>query len=122
MASILIVDDDRALRSIFNKRLHSVGYDVLEAYNGQVGLEMAIEHLPDAIILDIEMPVMDGLDMLTMLRNTASASDIPVILVTATTIVDNLPGVEQANLVLQKPVSTRELITHISAVITNPPD
>ena len=115
---ILIIDDDRALRTIFNKRLSNAGYIVSEAYNGEVGLEMAIEHLPDVIILDIEMPVMDGIDTLHNLRAMNQTRAIPVILVTATSSAHQIPGAQLADLILQKPVSTRELLKHVSSVLT----
>lgn len=119
---ILIIDDDRALRTIFNKRLTNAGYTVSEAYNGAVGLEMALEKLPDVIILDIEMPVMDGIQALQNLRTTSQIQHIPVMLVTATSSAHQIEGTQLANLILQKPISTRELLTHVATVLNGVAD
>ena len=76
--TVLVVDDDRLIVKLFTINLTAKGYKVLSAYNGKEGLEVISEHEPDVIILDIMMPVMNGLEMLEELRKT---SKIPVIIV-----------------------------------------
>jgi DNA-binding response OmpR family regulator len=66
--SVLIVEDDVALRKVLNDRLTDDGFIALEAENGEVGLTQALAHHPDLIILDIFMPKMDGISMLAKLR------------------------------------------------------
>ncbi len=77
---ILIVDDDinvvNGLGSLFEKN----GFLVLKAKDGQGGLNMALSNIPDIIILDINMPVMNGLTMLDKLRNDKRCVEIPVII------------------------------------------
>jgi two-component system KDP operon response regulator KdpE len=70
--SVLIIEDDIALRKVLNDRLSDDGFITLEAENGEVGLVQALAHHPDLIILDIFMPKMDGISMLAKLRSADS--------------------------------------------------
>ena len=80
MSKVLIVDDDKFMSKLISTCLHGGGYEILTAYNGVEGLESALNDEPDVIILDIMMPVMNGLEMLEELRMT---SEVPVIMVSA---------------------------------------
>jgi len=77
-ASILIVDDDEAVTQTFARMLELEGYAVRTARNAETGLREAQEYLPDAIILDLRMPLMDGLGFLRRLRANAGQASIPV--------------------------------------------
>jgi CheY-like chemotaxis protein len=78
--TILIAEDEIDLRSLLKNKLESEGFNVLEAENGKVGLEVAINQHPDMILLDIIMPVMDGLSMLKELKQNEQGRNIPVII------------------------------------------
>ena len=78
--SILIVEDEISLSSALNDKLTLVGYDVALAKNGQEGLDAIKKHKPDLILLDVVMPVMDGMTMLRELHKTTETQDIPVII------------------------------------------
>ena len=80
---ILVVDDEPNIVQTLQDRLEMSGYTAYTANNGQEGLEAAIKHKPDIILLDIIMPVMDGLEMLETLRTYPDMSDISVIMLTA---------------------------------------
>lgn len=80
---ILVIDDAREIVRGISLRLQAAGYDVVAAYNGEMGLETAIEARPDAIVLDIRMPIMDGLTMLARLREMGEAGAIPTVVVSA---------------------------------------
>ena len=80
MAKVLIVDDDKLLLKMLSEALGQRSYEVITAENGQEGLESILENKPDAVLLDISMPVMNGLEMLKELRKT---SDLPVIMISA---------------------------------------
>ena len=62
MGTILLIDDSKLSRLKTSKYIRNAGYDVIEAENGQVGLELAIREHPDCIVCDILMPVMDGFE------------------------------------------------------------
>jgi len=80
MTTVLVVDDDPIIVKLLSENLENNGYAVLSARNGEVGLTTALEKNPDIILLDLMMPVMDGLEMLAKLRKT---SEIPVIIISA---------------------------------------
>lgn len=80
---LLIVDDDPNTRDIYSIELQAVGFEILTASNGEEGLKTAIASKPALILLDIQMPVMDGLTMLGKLREEGDyGKNVPVILLT----------------------------------------
>ena len=86
--SILIVDDDEAVTQTFARMLELEGYSVRTAVNAETGLRAADEHRPDAIILDLRMPLMDGLGFLRRLRGTDGQKSTPVAIVTGDYFLD----------------------------------
>jgi twitching motility two-component system response regulator PilH len=81
VATILIIDDSRFTRSNIAKTLRNNNYEVLEADNGVMGLDMIITHNPDFVITDLLMPEMDGFELLENLRCKGIA--VPVIVMSA---------------------------------------
>jgi DNA-binding response OmpR family regulator len=81
-ATILIVDDDEGVTQTFARMLRLEGYQVRTAVTAEKGLEVAAESRPDAIILDLRMPLVDGLGFLRRLRMHATERTIPVGVVT----------------------------------------
>ncbi len=79
---ILIVDDEETLRKALVEKLTNEGFTTLEAYNGQIGLQSALENHPDIILLDIVMPVMGGIEMLKALREDTWGKNVHVIVLT----------------------------------------
>jgi len=79
---ILIVEDEPALARALALKFKAEGFSVLKAHDGAVGIRMAIEKRPDVILLDIVMPVMDGITMLEKLREDGWGKNIPVIMLT----------------------------------------
>lgn len=82
MKKILIVEDELAYVRLLHDQLVAKGYEVLEAKNGSEGLEIAKKEKPDMILLDIRMPVMDGMTMLGLLRQDESGKTTKVIMLT----------------------------------------
>ena len=81
---ILVVDDDDTARQAAAHSLQLMaGWEVVEAYCGAQAIESAKQHQPDAILLDVMMPAMDGPAMLGKLRATRATSHIPIVLLTA---------------------------------------
>ncbi|MBI4653236.1 response regulator [Candidatus Kuenenbacteria bacterium] len=80
--TILIIEDEISLQNILKKRLERENFLVLEAKNGEEGLDIALRERPDLILLDIIMPVMDGLTMLKKLRENGWGKNVMVILLT----------------------------------------
>ena len=80
--SILVVDDDRAVADTFSRMLKLEGFVVATALNAEAGLELADTARPDAIILDLRMPIVNGLQFLRTLRTRPHLVDVPVAIVT----------------------------------------
>jgi len=80
---ILIVDDEEDLRKMLRFRLEAVGYEVDEASDGQIGLDMARSNNPDLIILDLMLPKIDGFKICRMLKFDERYRHIPIIMFTA---------------------------------------
>ena len=81
-AKILIVEDEPGLVQTTQERLEMSGYGVITASNGKEGLARAIEEEPDIVLLDVNMPVMDGLEMLEVLRKDQEGKSPVVMMVT----------------------------------------
>lgn len=120
LATVLIVDDNddmrRYLRTLLLDR-----YYVLEASDGQSGWKLARESVPDLVISDVMMPVMDGLTFCAKLKADPLTSHIPVILLTArSTEQQQAEGLSQgADAYLTKPFSAEVLIAHIVSLLAN---
>lgn len=80
---ILTVDDSRAVRIIVRKAFKAYNAEIIEAANGVEGLAAASKHKPDLVLLDITMPIMDGVEMLTKLKSDPATRSAPVIMLTA---------------------------------------
>lgn len=83
MRRVLLVEDNELNRVMLTKRLRHVGMDVLIAVDGQEGVDMAIRELPDLILMDINLPVLDGWDAMRQIRSTEQTANIPMIALTA---------------------------------------
>jgi len=82
---VLIIDDGRDFVEALSFDLEHSGYDVSVAYDGLEGIEKALDEIPDLIILDVRLPIMDGFQVLGRLRGNKITHEIPVIMLTAVT-------------------------------------
>src|SRR3954469_5473035 len=80
---VLVVDDDRDARAIYSMFLRAVGCRVHTAHDGRQAIEQANAHLPDVIVLDLAMPLMDGWEAAERLKHSAATRHIPIVALTA---------------------------------------
>jgi DNA-binding response OmpR family regulator len=115
MTRLLLVEDDQTLRETLAYNLGREGYEVISADNGVSALDLAREHDPDLVVLDIMLP---GLDGLTVCRTLRRESDVPIVLLTARTgEVDRIVGLDSgADDYVVKPFSLGELLARLRAV------
>lgn len=115
-AKILLVDDEAAILNLVVAYLKPEGYEVYTATDGPSGLQAARAHKPDLIVLDVMLPGIDGVEVLTRLRRE---SDVYVILLTAKTEeTDKIVGLSVgADDYVTKPFSPRELVARIKAAL-----
>ncbi|MFC7525932.1 response regulator [Parapedobacter sp. GCM10030251] len=119
---LLIIEDDRNFAEILDGYARERGFDTLVAYQGDIGLQMAFEHVPDAVILDIRLPVMDGWTVLKKLKSDSRTRNIPVHLMSADRP-DKHQIEESAVGFLKKPVNKKsldEVFGHLNKVIESP--
>ena len=83
MAKILLVEDNEMNRDMLSRRLTKRGYDVTMAVDGQEGVDSAVAHQPDLILLDMSLPVLDGWTAARMLKADPATAVIPIIALTA---------------------------------------
>ena len=83
MSKILLVEDDEMNRDMLSRRLERRGYQVIIAVNGHEGVVLAQSHVPDLILMDMSLPVLDGWKATRQLKATPETSAIPIIALTA---------------------------------------
>ncbi len=113
---ILMVDDDRDLQTVLRLELEAAHYQVLSSYNGAEGLKMALSDEPDLVILDINMPGLDGLSVCRELRGKSS---VPILMLSSLgEDYDKIVGLEVgADDYLAKPFNPRELLARVRALM-----
>ena len=116
-ALVLVAEDSLVVRTILRRQLEEYGHRVVEAVDGEDALAMTREHHPDVILLDVEMPKLDGHGVLAVLRATPELADIPVVFLTGrTSTEDVVEGLRLgAHDYLRKPFESAELLARVSA-------
>jgi len=119
VATILLVDDERSVRGLVRALLKSQDHAVVEAENGVQALELVSQVQPDVILLDIEMPGLDGYGVLAALRARSDLADVPVVFLTDRTTTDDvILGLSRgAHDYLRKPFDEGELLARVSAAL-----
>jgi DNA-binding response OmpR family regulator len=116
---ILVVDDERPLVELIVLNLQRNGYDVLHAYDGNAGLELARRQTPDLVVLDLMMPGLSGHDVATRLKGDPTTTAIPILMLTAKSEeTDIIVGLSiGADDYVTKPFSMKVLMARIAAVL-----
>lgn len=118
-ATVLIVDDSNAIRAILRRSLEAAGYQVSEASNGEEGLAAARSQHPSLVLLDVDMPVMDGLETMRTIHADSALKSIPVLFLTART--DGLDVAAGLGLgaqdYLRKPCEPAELTARVATAL-----
>jgi DNA-binding response OmpR family regulator len=117
--TILVIDDEKDLQELVRYNLEKEHYDVIVASDGRTGLDIALRHRPDLVVLDLMMPGIDGLEVCRGLRTDDRGKRIPLIMLTAKgTESDRVVGLELgADDYVVKPFSPRELVARIKALL-----
>ena len=120
-AMILVVDDSSTLRYQVRTCLEAAGYSVIEAENGAIGLQQAKDHPIDMAIVDVNMPVMSGLEMLASLRSVPGKQSVPVFILTTESSRDLIARGKQygATAWMVKPFKPHVLVKGIAHVLAN---
>ena len=119
MSKILLVEDNEMNRDMLSRRLKKKGFEVLMAFDGRQGVDMATSEAPDLILLDMSLPVMDGWEAAGHLKSNDATKAIPVIALTAHAMAGDKEKALEAGAddYDTKPVDLNRLLDKISALL-----
>lgn len=120
MKHVLLIDDDEALLRLFGGYLKNAGFEVIYAHDGDQGRETARRLKPDVILLDLNLPGMDGYELSTRLKKESLTKDIPLIILTSTDISQESERLFKQKGVadyIHKSVQSGELVERVKKVL-----
>ncbi|MFO0907625.1 MAG: response regulator [Isosphaeraceae bacterium] len=114
---VLLVEDTAFLREALSRVLRRQGYEVVEASDGQAALRLLESELPDLVVTDLAMPVMDGIELIHRLRNDDRTATLPILVVTAEPTIQAERSARRAGAaaVLPKPLDVPAFLTCLQA-------
>ncbi len=120
---ILTVDDSRIVRIMVTRALAKYDCQIAEASNGEEGLKVAAQERPDLILLDVTMPVMDGMTMLDRLRSDATLRSTPVVMLTAESAQENIARADKLGIsgYIAKPFKEDGLVAKLLPLVALKP-
>jgi CheY-like chemotaxis protein len=116
----LIVDDNAELRHVWRLLLASEGFDVTDASNGDLAVRAALQTVPDVIVMDVAMPVMDGLEATERLKQSPTTADIPILMVSGDATMEQPAIAAGCQAFLVKPFWRDELLSAIRPLLVMP--
>jgi CheY-like chemotaxis protein len=116
---ILVIEDNPQNRILVKDVLEFHGYEIIEAADGQTGIEMAKNHKPDLILMDIQMPTMDGITAGKIIRGDPDTKNIKMIAVTSFAMLGDKERIMEAGFdhYIAKPINTRELPALVAEIL-----
>lgn len=119
LSRVLLIDDEFAITKALSVRLRAAGYEVVSAPNGRSGVSAVHRHRPDAVLLDIRMPDIDGFEVCRLIRSTPEIAATPVIFVSANVQDEARLAARDAggDAFLSKPVDSAEVIAALRRAI-----
>jgi len=121
--TILYVEDNEYNRKIVRQLLARTAYRLIEAVDGEAGVETARRELPDLILMDVQLPKMSGLDATRLLRDDPATAHIPILVITSFALSGDRERAAEAgaNGYLAKPYSPRELLARVREILPEAP-
>ena len=116
---ILVVDDHEDTRVILRHYLEAMGYDVREAHDGEEALATLHAARPDAVVLDIQMPKVDGIEVLRAVRADGTLKSLPILALSAHALADEVRQIREAgaDLYISKPADPKNVVRAIRELI-----
>lgn len=119
-SKLLIIDDDTYVVDFVSNILIEEDYEILAAFNGKMAIDIVEQEMPDLIILDWEMPIMNGIDTLKIFKSNPKSADIPVIMITGRlNLIEDLKTAFEAGAIdfIHKPIEPVELIARTRSML-----
>ena len=116
--TILLADDEAHITHVVGLKLRAAGYATVVARDGEEALTLALQHRPDLVITDLQMPYMSGLELATRLRSDERTAETPVLMLTARGYIldENELSATNIRVVLSKPFSARDILRRVEEV------
>jgi CheY-like chemotaxis protein len=120
--TIVIADDEAPIRLVVGDKLRSAGFTVHDAKDGEEALDLVRAHLPAAVITDLQMPYMNGLELCTAIRADPRTAHIPALLLTARghVLSDEMLAATNIRRVMSKPFGVRDLLAYVQDGLLKP--
>ena len=117
---ILVVEDNEKNRKLVRDVLQFKGYRTVEAETGEDGVALAAEHKPDLILMDYQLPGIDGIEAFRRIRNAPATAHIPIVAVTASAMPEEAKKMKEAGFdgFQTKPINVKEFVQAVAAVIS----
>lgn len=119
MSRVLVIDDESIVGTVLRYAFQSEGHSIVYADGGREGIELARSEAPDAIVLDLMMPVVSGHEVLMVLRDDEATRHVPILVLTAVTMTRERDEclTEGADMVMTKPFDPREVAQAVDALM-----
>jgi two-component system, cell cycle response regulator DivK len=119
MKSILIVEDNEKNMKLARDILRAKGYTVFEAVNGEEGVRQALEQVPDLVLMDIQLPDINGIEAFTRIRANEATAKVPVVAFTASVTVNDRSRIGDAGFdaFLGKPIQLKEFLETVRRLL-----
>jgi two-component system cell cycle response regulator DivK len=119
MSTILIVEDNEKNMKLARDVLQAKGYSTLEAVNGEEGVRLALQHKPDLVLMDIQLPDINGIEAFRRIRSNAETAAVPIVAFTASVTANDLSRIDQAGFdaFIGKPINIKEFVATVQRVI-----
>ncbi|MCW5775103.1 MAG: response regulator [Phycisphaeraceae bacterium] len=117
--TILLADDEAHITHVVGMKLRAAGYATVVARDGEEALTLALQHRPNLVITDLQMPYMSGIELATRLRSDERTCETPVLMLTARGYVLDQNELSATNIraVLSKPFSARDILRRVEEVL-----
>jgi two-component system cell cycle response regulator DivK len=119
MKLVLIVEDNEKNMKLVRDILQAKGYETMEAVNAEDGIKLALERVPDLVLMDIQLPGMNGMEALKVLRSKEATAKVPVVAITASVMTQDRQQIMDTGFdgFIEKPINLREFLATVQAAI-----
>ena len=122
MKTVLIVEDNEKNMKLARDILRAKGYTTLEAVNGLDGVQMALQHKPDLVLMDIQLPDINGIEAFARIRAEPTTAGVPVVAFTASVTANDRSRIGDAGFdaFLSKPINLKEFVETVRRMVERP--